>query len=174
MRDIVSEYGITFYTGLTACPTINSTQTSPAVAMAGFDGAAVYILNPTASSAGTMTPIIQVTNDNGSGSPVSGNWTAVAATDLVCWNATSNSVYTPVKVNDSNGLPTGNSQPTVLSSTVAVNQRIGYISNWFTTSGGTTLEADWIRVVSTVASSWSAPYDVIIWLGRSRVKPSAV
>lgn len=173
MRDIVSEVG-TFYSGLTTPPTISTTQTSPAVALSGFDGAMVYILNPTASSAGTMTPVIQVTNDNGSGSPVSGNWTNVAVTDLICWNATSNSVYTPVKVNDTNGLPTGNSQPTVLSSTVAINQRIGYIGTNFTTGGGTTLEADWLRVVSTVASSWSAPYDVIICLGRARVKPSAV
>lgn len=172
MRDIVSEVG-TFYTGLTAPPTISSTQTSTGVALSGFDGAMIYILNPTASAAGTMTPVIQVTNDN-AGSPNSSNWTNVAATDLVCWNATSNSVFTPVKVNDSNGLPTGNAQPTVLTSSVAINQRIGYIGTNFTTGGGTTLEADWIRVVSTVASSWSAPYDVIICLGRSRVKPSAV
>lgn len=175
MRDIVSEIG-TFYTGLSAPPTISSTQTSPAVALDssfGFDGCMVYILNPTASSAGTMTPVIQVTDDN-NGSPNSSNWTAVAATDLVCWNATSNSNYEPVKVNDSNSLPTGNSQPTVLSSTVAINQRIGYIGTNFTTSGGVTLLASWIRVVSTVASSWSAPYDVTICLGRPRVKPSAV
>lgn len=172
MRDIVSEVG-TFYTGLTAPPTISSTQTSAGVALSGFDGAMIYILNPTASAAGTMTPVIQVTNDN-NGSPNSSNWTNVAATDLVCWNATSNSVFTPVKVNDSSGLPTGNSQPTVLSSAVAINQRIGYIGTTFTTSGGTVLEGDWIRVVSTVASSWSAPYDVIICLGRARVKPSAV
>lgn len=173
MRDIVTEYGLTFYTGLTACPTISTTQTSAGVNLVGYDGCAIYILNPTASSAGTMTPVIQVTNDNGSGSPVSGNWTNVPVTDLVTWNATSNTSFTPVKVNDANGLPTGNIQPTVLSSTVAVNQRIGYIGTSFT-SGGTTYEADWIRVVSTVASSWSAPYDVIIWPGRSRQIPANV
>lgn len=171
MRDIVSEVG-TFFTGLTSAPTISSTQTSAGVALSGYDGAMIYILNPTASSAGTMTPVIQVTNDN-SGSPTSANWTNVVATDLICWNATSNSVYTPVKVNDTNGLPTGNSQPTVLSSTVAINQRIGYIGTTFTT-GGVTYNADWIRVVSTVASSWSAPYDVIILLGRPRFMPANV
>ena len=172
MRDIVSTYG-TIYTGLTACPTISTTQTSPAVALAGFDGCMVYILNPTASSAGTMTPVIQVTDDN-AGSANSSNWTAVAATDLVAWKATSNSVFTPIKVNDASGLPTGNIQPTALSSTVAINQRIGYIGYQFTTSGGTVLQASWIRVVSTIASSWSAPYDVVIMMGRPRVKPSAV
>lgn len=169
MRDIVSEVG-TFYTGLTADPTISSTQTSPGVALSGFDGAMVYIRNSTASAAGTMTPVIQVTNDN-NGSPNSSNWTNVAATDLITWNP--NSAGDPVKVNDSNGLPTGNSQPTVIG-TSALNQRIGYIGTNFTTGGGVTLEADWIRVVSTVASSWSAPYMVEICLGRARVKPSAI
>lgn len=172
MRDIVSKFG-TMYTGLSACPTISSTQTSPAVNLAGYDGCLIYILNPTASSAGTMTPVIQVTNDNGSGSPVSGNWTNAATTDLVTWNATSNTNYTPVKVNDSSGLPTGNSQPTALSSTVAINQRVGFIGYQFT-SGGVTYEADWVRVVSTVASSWSAPYDVIIMLGVPRLEPANV
>lgn len=172
MRDIVSEVG-TFYTGLSAPPTISSTQTSPAVALAGYDGAMIYILNPTASAAGTMTPVVQVTNDNGSGSPVSGNWTAVPATDLVLWEATSNSNFAPVKANDSNGLPTGNSQPAALSSAVAINQRVGYIGSSFV-AGGVTYEADWLRVVSTVASSWSAPYDVIICLGRARNMPANV
>jgi hypothetical protein len=172
MRDIVSEVG-TFYTGLSACPTISSTQTSPAVSLAGYDGCMIYILNPTATSAGTMTPVVQVTNDN-NGSPASGNWTAVAAPDLVLWQATSNSDYTPVKATDSSGLPTGNAQPTVLSSTTAINQRVGYIGYQFTTSGGATYEASWLRVVSTVASSWSAPYDVIILLGRPRKMPASV
>lgn len=171
MRDIVSEVG-TFYTGLTACPTISSTQTSTGVSLQGYDGCLIYILNPTLSNAGTMTPVVQVTNDN-NGSPNSSNWTAVPATDLVLWTATSNTSYTPVKANDSSGNPTGNSQPTALSSTVAINQRVGYIGFNFT-SGGTTYEADWIRVVSTVASSWSAPYDVIILLGRPRQMPANV
>ncbi len=172
MRDIVSEIG-TFFTGLSACPTIAATQTSPAVALAGYDGAMIYILNPTASSAGTMTPVVQVTNDNGSGVPVAANWTAVPATDLILWQATSNSNYAPVKAIDANGLPTGNLQPAALTSTVAINQRVGYIGSSFV-SGGVTYEADWIRVVSTDASSWSAPYDVIICLGRARDLPAAV
>lgn len=172
MRDIVSEVG-TFYTGLTAAPTISTTQTSPAVALTGYDGAMIYILANTLSSAGTMTPVVQVTNDNGSGSPVTGNWTNVPATDLVLWTSTSATNYAPVKANDSSGLPTGNSQPTVLTTTVALNQRVGYIGTSFT-SGGTTYNADWIRVVSTVASSWSAPYDVVICLGRPRVMPANV
>ncbi len=158
MRDIVSEIG-TFYTGLTAAPTISTTQTSAAVALKGFDGAMIYILNPSVSSAGTMTPVIQYTNDDGTGNPNTSGWTNVPTSDLVLWTATSSTVYTPVKV--------GNSQPTVLSSTVALNQRVGYI-------GGVAGTSDYIRVVSTVASSWSAPYDVIICLGRPRVLPSAV
>lgn len=158
MRDIVSEIG-TFYTGLTAAPTISTTQTSAAVKLAGYDGAMIYILNPSVSSAGTMTPVVQYTNDDGTGNPNSSGWTNVPVADLVLWTATSSTVYTPVKV--------GNSQPTVLSSTVALNQRVGYI-------GGVAGTSDYIRVVSTVASSWSAPYDVIIVLGRPRVLPSAV
>lgn len=172
MRDIVSEIG-TFYTGLTAAPTISTTQTSPAVALTGYDGAMIYILANTLSSAGTMTPVIQVTNDNGSGSPVTGNWTNVPAADLVLWTSTSATNFAPVKATDANGLPTGNIQPTQLTTTTALNQRVGYIGTSFT-SGGTTYNADWIRVVSTVASSWSAPYDVIICLGRPRVMPANV
>jgi len=172
MRDIVSETG-TFYSGLTAAPTINSTQTSAAVALTGYDGVMIYILAATLSSAGTMTPVVQVTNDNGSGSAVSANWTAVPASDLVLWTSTSATNFAPVKATDANGLPTGNIQPTALSSTVALNQRVGYIGTSFT-SGGTTYNADWLRVVSTVASSWSAPYDVIICLGRPRIMPASV
>lgn len=172
MRDIVSEVG-TFFSGLTAAPTITSTQTSAGVALTGYDGAMIYILATTLSSAGTMTPVVQVTNDNGSGSAVSANWTNVPATDLVLWTSTSATNLAPTKANDSSGLPTGNSQPTVLTSTVALNQRVGYIGTSFT-SAGTTYNADWIRVVSTVASSWSAPYDVIIMLGRPRIMPANV
>jgi len=172
MRDIVSEVG-TFYSGLTAAPTITSTQTSAAAALTGYDGAMIYILATTLSSAGTMTPVIQVTNDNGSGSAVSANWTNVPAADLVLWTSTSATNFAPVKATDANGLQTGNIQPTALSSTVALNQRVGYIGTSFT-SAGTTYNADWLRVVSTVASSWSAPYDVIILLGRPRLMPSNV
>lgn len=158
MRDIVSEIG-TFYSGLTAAPTISSTQTSAAVKLAGYDGAMIYILANTLSSAGTMTPVVQYTNDDGTGNPNSGGWTNVPTSDLVLWTSTSATVFTPVKV--------GNAQPTVLTTTVALNQRVGYI-------GGVAGTSDYIRVVSTVASSWSAPYDCIIVLGRPRVLPSAV
>jgi hypothetical protein len=158
MRDIVSTIG-TFYTGLTAAPTISATQTSGAVSLKGYDGAMIYIINPTASSAGTMTPVVQYTNDDGTGNPNSSGWTAVPNSDLVLWTSTSNTDRTPVKV--------GNAQPTQLTSSVALYQRVGY-------EGGVSGTSDYIRVVSTVASSWSAPYDVIIVLGRPRVMPASV
>jgi len=158
MRDIVSEIG-TFYSGLTAAPTISSTQTSAAVKLAGYDGAMIYILAPTATSAGTMTPVVQYTNDDGTGNPNSGGWTSVPTSDLVLWTSTSATDRTPVRV--------GNSQPLQLTSSVALYQRVGYV-------GGIAGTSDYIRVVSTVASSWSAPYDVIIVLGRPRVMPASV
>ncbi len=158
MRDIVSEIG-TFYTGLTAAPTISATQTSPAVKLAGFDGAMIYILAATLSSAGTMTPVIQYTNDDGTGNPNNSGWTNVPVADLVLWTSKSATDFTPTRV--------GNAQPTALSSTVALNQRVGYI-------GGIAGVSDYIRVVSTVASSWSAAYDVVIVLGRPRILPSSV
>ena len=158
MRDIVSQIG-TLYTGLTAAPTISSTQTSAAVSLKGYDGAMIYIMNPSTSSAGTMTPVVQYTNDDGTGNPNTGGWTNVPAADLVLWTATSSSDHTPVRV--------GQSQPTALSSTVAINQRVGYV-------GGIAGTSDYIRVVSTVASSWSAPYDVVIVLGRPRIMPASV
>lgn len=158
MRDIVSEIG-TFFTGLTAAPTISSTQTSAAVKLSGYDGAMIYILASTLSSAGTMTPVVQYTNDDGTGNPNTGGWTNVPTTDLVLWTATSATNFTPIRV--------GNAQPTVLTTTVALNQRVGYI-------GGVAGTSDYIRVVSTVASSWSAPYDCIIVLGRPRLQPAAV
>jgi hypothetical protein len=34
--------------------------------------------------------------------------------------------------------------------------------------------SDFLRVVSTVASSWSSTYDVVFVLGRPRILPSAV
>lgn len=171
MRDIVSITG-TIRTGLAALPTISSTQTPTVVnqgvvALAGYDGCEIYILTDALSSAGTMTPVIQYTNDDGTGNPNSGGWTNVPAADLVSWRATSLTDKTPVKLNDSNGNPTGNSQPNALTSSVGYNQRIGYI-------GGVAGTSDYLRVVSTVASSWSSTYDVVIVLGRPRVNPSSV
>src|SRR5690349_16163873 len=123
MRDIVSEVG-TFYTGLSDLPVIKTTQTSPAVSLMGYDGCQIYILADQYTD-GTITPVIQVAPDN-NGSP--GSWTNAPATDLVAWQATSTTNKTPVKLNDSNGNPTGNSQPNAISSSAtAINQRIGYI-----------------------------------------------
>jgi hypothetical protein len=167
MRDIVSEVG-TFYSGVTALTTYTSTQTSPAAALTGYDGALVYILCSSVTSTATMTSVVQVTNDNGAGSPVAGNWTAAPVADLVLWTATSTSNFNPVKA--------GNLQPQVLTATNIVNQRVGYIGNWFTASGGDGLlhSADWIRVVSTYGGSGNVLMDVVILLGRPRLMPSAV
>lgn len=152
MRDIVSENG-TFYTGLTALPAIAATQTSPAIALAGFDGAMIYILAGTWTD-GSFTPVIQVAPDN-NGSP--GSWVSAPVADLVAWIATSPTNFTPVKV--------GQSQPAAMTSAAtALNQRIGYIGN-----------ADWLRVVTTVAGATTGmTMDAIVNLGRPRFAPSAV
>ncbi len=146
MRDIVSEAG-TFYTGLTALPSITSTQTSPWVDLQGFDGAQVYILSGTYTS-GTLTPVIEESNDASTPN-------TVAVTDLVAWSATSPTDHTPVKV--------GNAQPTAISSAgTAINWRVGYI-------GG----KRYIRLTST-SSSANLLFDATIHAGRPRFMPSAV
>lgn len=154
MRDIVSEVG-SFYTGLSALPTITTTQTSAGVDTAPFDGCLIYIL-AAAWTAGSMTPVVQESPDNAT-------WTNVAPTDLVSWSATSTTSNLPSKLLDVNGLPTGNSQPNAITSVAtAINQRVGYI-------GG----KRFVRVVST-AAAFSGGYDVVIVAGRPRFMPSTV
>ena len=166
MRDIVSYTG-TFFGGLTALQLVSGTQTSPAVALTGYDGAQVYIICSACAAAATLTPVLQVTNDNGSGVASSGNWTAVANADLVLWTATSASNFAPTFV--------GNQQPTELTNAVVLNQRVGYIgAGYFTTGGGVTLPADWLRVVSTYGGSGNVTVDIVIHLGRPRLMPAPV
>ena len=168
MRDIVSEVG-TFDTGLSDLPVIKTTQTSAAIPLAGYDGICFDILADNWTD-GTITPVIQYTNDDGTGSPNSGSWTAVPATDLILWKATSASDRTPVKANDTNGNPTGNSQPAAISSAAtAINQRVGYI-------GGIAGVSDYLRIVSTISGSPSTGmgYDVHVLRGRPRVLPAKV
>jgi hypothetical protein len=149
MRDIVSEVG-TLYTGLTALPAIKTTQTSPSVALAGYDGAMIYLLAGTWTD-GTLTPVIQESADNST-------FTTVANTDLVAFQATSATVFTPVK--------NGGAQPAAISSAAtAINQRIGYIG-----------AQPYIRLVTTVTGSPSTGclFDAIIVAGRPRFMPAAV
>lgn len=168
MRDIVSEVG-TFDTGLTDLPVIKTTQTSAAFKLAKYDGICFDILADNWTD-GTITPVIQYTKDDGTGNPDSAGWTAAPATDLVLWQATSTTDRTPVKANDSNGLPTGNSQPSAISSAAtAINQRVGYI-------GGVPGTADYVRIVSTVTGSPATGmgYDVHVLRGRARNNPADV
>lgn len=157
MRDIVSEVG-SLYTGVSALPVLKTTQTSPGVDLSAYDGAMIYILAGNYTD-GTFTPVVQESSDNST-------WNAVAATDLVAWSATSTTNSAPVKLNDTNGNPTGNSQPNAISSAAtAINQRVGYIG-----------AQRYIRVVSTISGSPATGmgYDVVIVAGRPRNLPSAV
>jgi hypothetical protein len=157
-RDIVSEVG-SFYTGLSNLPVIKTTQTSGWIDLAQYDGCMVYIMAGNYSD-GTITPVIHVADVSGT------DLGSAAATDLVAWTATSTSSSAPVKLNDSNSLPTGNSQPNAISSAAsAINQRVGYIGSH-----------RYIEVVSTVTGSPSTGcgYDVIIVAGRPRVMPANV
>jgi len=150
MRDVVSEVG-TIYTGLTDLQIIKTTQTSPSVDLANFNGAMIYILADQWTD-GTITPVIQESDASGSG------FATVANADLVAWTATSTTDFTPVRV--------GGAQPAAISSAAtAINQRVGYI-------GG----KRYIRVVSTVTGSpgTGMGYDVVILAGLPRTRPSAV
>lgn len=173
MRDIVSMAG-TIRTGLTAIPSVTTTQTSPNIDLRGFDGCMIYFLVGTMTgSGGTMTPIINVAPDNGSGAP--GSFTAAPAADLVLWTATSATNYTPIKQPINNVLPNGTTnttnQPMVITTASAasqINQRVGYI-------GGVAGTSDWLQIVTTASGTVSTfTYDVIVLLGRPRIMPSIV
>lgn len=174
MRDIVSEVG-TFYRGLTQLQTVTSTQHSAAIAAATlgkYDGLMVYVLTGTFTSTATMSVALEVTNDDGTGTPTANNWTAIPVTDQVVWEATSATDFTPVKL--------GNVAAPAISLAHGVNQRIGYFggSQTFTANGspgdGLSHSVDYLRVTSTYASSGNAVFDVMIVLGRPRTAPAAV
>lgn len=173
MRDIVSVVG-TFKSGLTTLPSITTTQTSPDIDLRGYDGCMIYILASTMTgSGGTMTPVINVAPDNGSGAP--GSYAAAPAADLVLWTATSATDHTPIKQLINGTLPNGTTnttnQPMVITTASAASQiyqRIGYI-------GGVAGTSDWLQVVSTASGTVSTfTYDVIILLGRPRTLPAKV
>ena len=146
MGDVVSEVG-SFYTGLTAPPSITSTQTSPWVDLQGFDGACVQIICSTYTS-GTLTPVVEESADASTAN-------TVANADLVSWSATSATDHTPVAV--------GNAQPTAISSAgTAINWRVGYIG-----------AKRYIRLTST-SSSANLLFDATILTGRPRFAPSRV
>lgn len=175
MRDIVSEYLGTFYRGLSQLQTVTATQHSAAIAasqLGKYDGFAVYVLTGTFTSSATMAVAIEVTNDDGSGSPVANNWTAIPVTDQVVWEATSTTDFTPVKI--------GNVAAPTLSASHGVNQRIGWFGSGdtFTANAspgdGLSHNIDWVRVTSTYGGSGNAVFDVIIDLGRSRLGPADV
>lgn len=169
MRDIVSETG-TFDTGLTSLPNVTTTQTSPNIDVRGYDGCLFYLLAGTMTGAGgTMTPIINVAQDNGSGAP--GAWSAAPVTDLILWTATSATIRTPIRQPLNNVLPNGTTnttnQPMVITTASAasqINQRIGYIGN-----------ADWLQIVTTQSGTVTAfAYDAIILRGRPDYMPANV
>lgn len=149
MRDNVSKIG-TCFPGLAALSAIKTTQTSPSVDLAGYNAATIYLLAGTWTD-GTLTPVVQESDDNST-------FAAVNGADLVAWTAASASDKTPVKV--------GNSQPSAISSAgTAVNQRIGYIG-----------AKRYIRVVTTVTGSpaTGALFDAFIVAGEPRFFPASV
>jgi hypothetical protein len=172
MRDIVSVVG-TFLTGLTALPSVTTTQTSPDIDLRGYDGCMIYFLvGAMTGGGGTMTPIINVAPDNGSGAP--GSYTAAPSADLVLWTATSSSDHTPIKQTIGHVLPNGTTnttnQPMIITTASAASQtyqRVGYI-------GGVAGTSDWLQIVSTAASISTFTYDVIVLLGRPRTLPAKV
>lgn len=158
MRDIVSEVG-SLYTGVSALPVLKTTQTSAWIDLSQYDGAMIYILAGNWTD-GTFTPSIHESDDG------STDLGANSGADLVAWSATSTTSSTPKKLNDSNGNPTGHTQPNAISSAAtAINQRVGYLGNH-----------RYIQVVSTISGSPATGmgYDVIIVAGRPRFMPSAV
>lgn len=165
MRDIVTKHGTirnALKSGSLAANGSNQTINGSDNDNSAYNGVMFYII-PGTYTDGTHTFTIQEADDNGSGSPSS--YSTVAATDLITWQATSTTVFTPVKANDANGLPTGNIQPQAISSSATnIYQRIGYIG-----------QKRWVRiiVVSTGVTS-GASYEVIVELGEPRFMPANV
>lgn len=173
MRDIVSVVG-TFLSGLSTLPSVTTTQTSPSIDLRGYDGCMIYFLvGAMTGSGGTMTPIINVAPDNGSGA--AGSFAAVPSSDLVLWTATSSTDHTPIRQPVGSTLPNGTvnttNQPMVITTASAASQtyqRVGYI-------GGVAGVSDWLQVVSTASGTVSTfTYDVVILLGRPRTLPAKV
>jgi hypothetical protein len=136
-----------FYSQLTACPAITTTQTGPWIDLAGFDGGAIHIECGTYTS-GSLTPVIQDSDD--ASTP-----TTAANSDLIAWSATSPTDHTPVHV--------GGAQPTAITTAAtAINWTVGYIG-----------AKRYIRLVST-SSSASVLFDAFGFTGRARIAPSRV
>lgn len=177
MRDIVSEYIGTFYRGLSQLQTVTATQHSAAIAtsqLGKYNGFAVYVLTGTFTSSATMVVTIEVTNDDGTGTgtPTANNWTAIPVANQVVWEATSGTVFTPVKI--------GNVVAPTLSASHGVNQRIGWFGSGdtFTANAspgdGLVHNIDYARVTSTYGGSGNAVLDVVIVLGRPDLGPADV
>lgn len=175
MRDIVTRFLGTIYRGLSQLQTVTATQHSAAIAAAQigkYNGLAVYVLTGTFTSSATMAVAIEVTNDDGTGTPTSNNWTAIPVTDQVVWEATSATNFTPNKI--------GNVAAPTLSASHGVNQRIGWFGSGdtFTANAspgdGLVHNIDYVRVTSTYGGSGNAVLDIIIDLGDARFGPADV
>lgn len=158
MRDTVSMYEGTDRLNLSSGTVPKNTTAGPThgsdVNLAGYDGCTFYFI-PVAYTDGTHTFTIEEADDNGSGSP--STYGTVANSDLVAWQATSTTDFTPSKL--------GNAQPAAYSSSgTFIYQRVGYI-------GG----KQWVRCsVATSGTSTGASYIVISEPNRPRVSPANV
>lgn len=152
MRDNVSKLG-TVQSGLAALPTNKNNITGQTINLTGYNAATLYIPAGTWTD-GTHTFTIQESIDGTT-------WNNANVANLVAWQATSATVYTPVK--------NGQAQPAAISSAAtAVNQRIGYI--------GDSSATPYVRVNVAVTGSptTGAQYDCIWILGEPRNLPAAV
>lgn len=148
MRDNVSKLG-TIFPGL-GLPVNKTNVTGLGTTLPNYNAATLYILAGVYTD-GVHTFTIQESPDNT-------NWSNVANTDLVAWQAPSpTQFYPPVK--------DGNSQPQPISSAAtAINQRIGYLG-----------AQPYVRVIVTVTGATNgAAYDCIWILGEPRNMPAAV
>lgn len=159
MRDLVTTQTGTFFIGVpkASLPAWTSTFNSPGVDLANYNGATMYILAGTWTD-GTHTITLQESSDNSS-------FADVAAADLVSWQATSTTSATPLKATDASSLPTGNIQPTAITSAATmINWRVGYIG-----------AKRYIRAKATLSGITSgATYDIVIQAGHARVLPPNV
>lgn len=166
MRDVVSMYEGTDRLNLSSGTVPKNTSAGPThgadVNLAGYDGCVFYFI-PVAYTDGTHTFTIEEADDNGSGSPSS--YTTVNAIDLVTWQATSATDFTPKRATDASSLATGRVQPSAYSSASNfVYQRVGYIGN-----------KQWVRCsVATSGTTTGASYIVISEPNRPRVQPAQV
>lgn len=163
MRDVVTMNGRIIPVSVMPAATGTGTIYSDPIDLSGYDGAAIHIMFGTYTN-GTHTFTVYEADDD-TGSPgnapadADAQWTVVSDDQLDCWQATSTTDSTPVKMTTTSGV-----LPVVSSAATTLNMRVGYMG-----------KKKWIyyKLVSGSAAT-GVVFMAVCNLGRPRLAPAAV